>query len=219
MKTIPILYENDEIYVIDKPAGVAVQGGVHIAHPLDTTLSVQTGNKVYLVHRLDQDTAGLMVVAKTPAAAAKWTKLISGKFVRKEYEACCIGTLPEKKGTIRTDVIERGDEKPAVTRYEVEKIRCAECGGQQLPVTLVRLALETGRMHQIRIHLATLGCPVAGDDQHGNFRNNKLIRSAFGAKKLMLAAVHLVIPVDGKEKAFEIPLPEHMVVFWDACTE
>ena len=71
MKQIPIIYENEEILIINKPAGIAVQGGKDIAHPLDKELAIQVGYPIYLVHRLDRDTAGLMIVAKSPLYAAQ----------------------------------------------------------------------------------------------------------------------------------------------------
>jgi 23S rRNA pseudouridine955/2504/2580 synthase len=221
MKTIPIIYENNEILIVNKPAGIAVQGGEGISNPLDRIFSEQVGYKIYLVHRLDQDTAGLMVVAKSPAAAAKWTKLIAGHEVRKEYDAVCIGKLARKNGVIAEEIVQHKDEKKAVTHYIVTaegSVTCAD--GTVLPVSLVHLTLETGRMHQIRIHLAKLGCPVAGDDQHGNFRQNKLLRKAAGVKRLMLASVSLSIPAGGRDtadaagqKVFTVPLPEHMLSF------
>ena len=85
---IPIIYENNEIFIIDKPAGLAVQGGQGVVHSVDRDFAEQTGQKVYLVHRLDKDTSGLMVVAKNPAAAVKWTKLIWLKNRKKGI--CCI---------------------------------------------------------------------------------------------------------------------------------
>ena len=74
---IPIIYQNYEIFIINKPAGLAVQGGERITHSLDKDFAEQVGSKVYLVHRLDKETAGLMVVAKSAFAAGKWSKLIS----------------------------------------------------------------------------------------------------------------------------------------------
>ena len=88
---IPIIYENDEIIIINKPAGLAVQGGQGVVHSVDRDFAEQVGYKIYLVHRLDKDTAGLMVVAKNPVAAGKWTKLIGSKIVKKEYVALCVG--------------------------------------------------------------------------------------------------------------------------------
>ncbi len=204
MKEIPVLYENEEILVINKPSGVAVQGGPGIAHPLDKELPVQVGHPVYLVHRLDRDTSGLMIVAKSPLAAAKWTKLITGKLVRKEYTAVCAGILNPKKGTIRSAVIQHGDEKPAVTHYQVVGEQEIEFESEKIILSTVRLQLETGRMHQIRIHLAKNGCPIAGDDKHGNFKVNKILRKAAGIKTLQLSATSLSLPIDGKEKVFTI---------------
>ena len=97
---IPIIYENSEIFIINKKAGMPVQGGEKILHSLDTELAKQTGQKVYLVHRLDKETSGLMIAAKNPAAANKWTKLIGSKEVKKEYIAICIGSLEQKQAVI-----------------------------------------------------------------------------------------------------------------------
>lgn len=204
MKEIPVLYENDEILVINKPSGVAVQGGEGIAHPLDKELPLQLGYPVFLVHRLDRDTKGLMIVAKSSTAAAKWTKMISGKLVRKEYRALCAGSLKPKKGTIRTAVLQHGNEKPAVTHYEVIEEKTVECGEEQVVLSTVLLRLETGRMHQIRIHLAKNGAPVAGDDRHGNFKLNKLLRKSQGIKELQLESFRLTLPIGGRDCVFEI---------------
>lgn len=204
MKEIPVLYENDEILVINKPSGVAVQGGAGIVHSLDRELPVQVGYPVYLVHRLDRDTCGLMVVAKSPLAAAKWTKMIGGKLVRKEYTAICVGTLSPKKGTIRSGVIQHGDEKTAVTHYQVVGEKEIEFESEKIILSTVKLQLETGRMHQIRIHLSKNGCPIAGDDKHGNFKINKLLRKAAGIKTLQLSATSLSLPIDGRETVFTL---------------
>ena len=184
---------------------MSVQGGEKVSHPLDEELSRQTGQKVYLVHRLDKDTSGLMIVAKTPQAAAKWTKLIGSKEVKKEYIAVCAGSLKQKKGQISEDIIQHGQVKHAVTHYQVEKEWQLELEGQE-PINMcqLRLQLETGRMHQIRIHLARQGCPIAGDDQHGNFKLNKILRKLAGIKHLQLFSTKLTIPLDGTLRVFEL---------------
>ncbi len=208
---IPIIYENDEIIIINKPSGLAVQGGQGIVHSVDRDFAEQVGYKIYLVHRLDKDTAGLMVVAKNPVAAGKWTKLIGSKIVKKEYIALCAGKMPAKNGVIKADVIQHGDSKAAVTHYQVEKEWTVpyenENGAGEIPLCLIRLVLETGRMHQIRIHLAKNNCPIAGDDQHGNFKLNKLLKKVCKIKKLQLAAVRLTVPLEGKERMFEVDTP------------
>ena len=206
MNGLTILYEDEEIFVISKNSGLAVQGGANIKHSIDVDFADEIGQKIFLVHRLDKDTAGLMIVAKNPAAAAKWTKLISGKTVKKEYIAICAGTIEPKKGIICEKIVQHGEEKKAVTNYEVEKEIETECG----KLSQIRLLLETGRMHQIRIHLAKNSCPIAGDDQHGNFKLNKQLKKTLGIKKLLLASVKLTVPLQTKNQVFEIPLPEYM---------
>ena len=208
---IPIVYENDEFLIINKPAGLAVQGGHGIVHSVDTDFAAQVGYKIYLVHRLDKDTCGLMMVAKNPVAAGKWTKLIGSKAVKKEYIAVCAGKMPSKNGIIKEDIVQHGDSKAAVTHYQVEKEWTVkvpvEEGEKEIFMTQVRLKLETGRMHQIRIHLAKNECPIAGDDQHGNFKINKLLKKACGIKRLQLASVRLTVPLEGKDTVFEISNP------------
>ena len=212
MKQIPIIYENEEILIINKPVGIAVQGGKDIAHPLDKELPMQLGYPIYLVHRLDRDTAGLMIVAKSPLYAAQWTKMIGGKLVQKEYTAICVGKLKNHKGIIRTAVIQHGNEKPATTHYNIIEEKVIKTEEDEFTITKYNLRLETGRMHQIRIHLAKENCPIIADDKHGNFKINKKVRK-LGYKQLMLAATKLTIPINGKNCIFEIPLPEHMNIF------
>ena len=218
MNSIPVLYENEEILVINKPAGLAVQGGNGISHSLDKDFSQTLGYKIFLVHRLDRDTSGLMIVAKSAFAANKWTKLIGSKAAKKEYLALCAGTLKNKSGVIKDDLIQHGESKSAVTYYNVEKRWNTSISPEysqeitSVPLSLIRLKLETGRMHQIRIHLAKQNCPIAGDDQHGNFKINKLLKKQLKVKRLMLASVKLTMPIDGKEMVFEIPLPEDFPV-------
>lgn len=242
MNSVQVLYENDELLVINKPSGLAVQGGQGISHSLDKDFSLELGYKIYLVHRLDKDTAGLMIVAKTPYAAAKWTKLIGSKEVRKEYVAVCSGSMVPQKGVIEDSVVQHGVTKKAKTFYSVErkceydfcpdeeagtdeknganaksnadaKTGSSEKSGSKIVLSWLRLKLETGRMHQIRIHLSKNGCPIAGDEQHGNFKMNKLLRKKLGIKKLLLASVKLTLPLEGSQKSFEIELPEYMASF------
>ena len=209
MNTIPIVYENEEIIIINKPSGVSVQGGEGIAHPLDRELPKQTGHEIFLVHRLDKDTSGLMIAAKTKPAAAKWSKLVASRAVKKEYDAICIGTFSERQGVITDDVVQHGEIKRAVTQYAVSEVFEIDCGGEKLSLSLVHLTLETGRMHQIRIHLAKKGCPIALDDKHGNFAKNKLLKKYCGTKRLFLCASKLSLPLSGKEEIVRIALPDY----------
>ena len=233
MKAISIIFQNQEILLVNKPCGVSVQGGKGISHPLDEELSKQLGYRIHLVHRLDKETEGILIVAKNPQAASKWTKLISTKEVQKEYKALCVG-LPKlkgktvKEGLVESEIEAHGRNQSARTFFSVEKTasvtvkKSLKVEGEDnparveeevtIPVSLIDLKLGTGRMHQIRIQMAQLDCPLCGDDQHGNFKINKLLRKA-GIKKLCLASTRLTIPLDGKKQTFEIPLPEHMEAF------
>lgn len=231
-----------------------VQGGEKIVHSLDRELSVQMGYKIYLVHRLDKDTSGLMIVAKSSAAANKWIKLISSHQVKKEYKAVCIGKPKSSSGKIKENIEEFGVKKFAVTEYRLEKsffvspkkkpadssdsvenvsgkpleknqkiaAQSEKSGvlqnGEKIELSLVHLKLETGRMHQIRIHLAKSGCPIAGDDKHGNFRLNKVLRKIAGVKSLLLCSFRLVLPLDEGKREFEIDLPSHIKKVLD-CSE
>ena len=233
---IPIIYEDDEIFIINKPAGLAVQGGEKIKHSLDKDFSEQVGYKIYLVHRLDKDTCGLMIVAKNPVSANKWTKLISSKTVEKEYIAICCGKISPKKGVISEDIVQHGQTRRAVTDYLVTDEWTITVGEKSVPgvggnyeqksgvegnydqkpeqesftFSKIQLKLHTGRMHQIRIHLAKNNCPMCGDDQHGNFKLNKKLWKNFKIKHLLLCSYKLMLPVNGKMQTFEIDLPEEM---------
>ncbi len=203
MKDIPVVYEDEDLLVVNKPAGLAVQGGAGISVCLIDVLERQTRRKIYPVHRLDRDTAGLMAVALNPVTAAAYTKYIAGKTVKKGYRALCIGMPPQIKGTITTPAGRAGDLKSAYTEYRVES---------SVPgFSLLSLELGTGRMHQLRIHLASIGCPIAADDKYGDFTKNREIRGLYKIKKLQLAAWELELPLAGKTLRLEVPLPEHML--------
>jgi len=237
MNKIPVIFEDDEIFIINKPAGLSVQGGQGIAHPLDEEFSKQVGFRVHLVHRLDKETSGLMVVAKNAKAASKWIELISSKKVQKEYTAICFGEpiingKKQKSGTISATVIKKernGERKQsAVTNFTVEEVKTvvvrdsstsseddsSSPENDEIPITFSRIHLKlgTGRMHQIRIHLASVGSPICGDDKHGNFKLNKLARKHLKIKNLLLCSQRLTIPTkDGKRQVFEIALPDYFL--------
>lgn len=203
MNQVAVLYENDEIFVIDKPAGLASQGGQGVSHSLDQDFARQVAQKIYLVHRLDKDTRGLMIVAKSSVASAKWTRLIAGKSVVREYLALCAGHMDTKSGVIKDSLVQHDRQKSAVTHFKVEDEWTVTVDGISIPLSLLRLRLETGRMHQIRIHLAKNGCPVAGDDRHGDFRVNKILRRA-GVRRAQLASVRLELPLDSGRRIFTL---------------
>ncbi len=168
---IPIVYEDDHLLVVNKPAGLlSVPGRTpELQDCLWHRLQVQIpASEILLVHRLDRDTSGLMLFAKDKQTQGNLGRQFEARRIHKEYVAKVHGALPEEAGVvdgaIRKDwtqndppvyFICREKGKTAVTRYQVEK---AEGG-----CSWVRLFPETGRSHQLRVHLLSLGCPIVGD--------------------------------------------------------
>ena len=198
MNKLEIVYQNENIYIINKPSGLATQGGKGITHSVDTLLAQQVGQKVHLVHRLDKETEGLLIVAKDSKSASIWTDLISTKEITKTYSALCVGILPQESGFISEPITHKGITKNAKTFFTVESTMIKPIELQEvteeISLSRVKLQLSTGRMHQIRIHLAKNGTPIAGDDKYGDFKANKKLRK-IGIKKLQLAAIQLDIPL------------------------
>lgn len=205
MKDIPIIYQDTDLLIVNKPSGIAVQGGASINVSLVDILERQTGAKVYPVHRLDKDTAGLIVVARSSRSAAQISSSITEKKIGKEYMAVCFGSPEHSSGIIRTAVGRSGSEKPAETRYKI-------IASNSL-YSLISLELITGRMHQIRMHLSSLGSPIIADDKYGDFTKNKELKSLYSIRKLQLVAYRLSLPIALKPHQFEISLPDHI----EAC--
>jgi 23S rRNA pseudouridine955/2504/2580 synthase len=202
MKDIPVLFDNDEILVVNKPSGIPVQGGQGVTVTIIDILERQTGIKIYPVHRLDKDTAGILVTAKSSRAAAEYSRHIEEGLFVKEYIAVCFGEPGKDAGVIQLPAGKSGNEKPAQTFWCL----LASANGY----SVLSLRLGTGRMHQIRSHLASIGCPILADDKYGDFARNRKIRSEFNIRKLQLAACALSFPAEKNETRIVIPLPGHL---------
>lgn len=215
MRELKLLYEDNNIIAIDKPAGLAVQGGKDIKISVVDILEKQLGYKPYLVHRLDKDTSGVLILAKNKKSANKLNELFKEKSnkvngsdcnLKKIYCAICSGSFISDKGVFQDDIKVKGVLKKAITRYTVIK-RIGK-------FSMLELEIETGRMHQIRIHLAKNGHPVLGDDKYGNFTLNKKIKKNYGIKKLMLFSKKIILNLDRKIE-IEAPFPEHFILFFN----
>jgi 23S rRNA pseudouridine955/2504/2580 synthase len=149
-----------------------------------------------LVHRLDKDTSGALLVAKGREEAAKFSALFarSGEPVCKRYLAVCAGQPSPVRGVIRTSLDIRGKTKTAETSYIRLSGGTLPGGGE---FSVLELELGTGRMHQIRRHLQHIGCPILGDDKYGSFALNKALRKQGAVKRLLLHASRLVITAPG----------------------
>ncbi|MDR0451319.1 MAG: RNA pseudouridine synthase [Treponema sp.] len=221
MKRVAVLFENKDCMVLHKPAGLAVQGGEGVGASLDRLLKAEFPSRlpsenpasppdsgVYLVHRLDKDTSGLILVARNRESAARFSALFAGPRpgLSKRYLAVCAGSPQPPEGIIRLSLEIRGALKKSETSYRVlsrrEAAPIGAGGGKDGPgqagrfFSLLELELGTGRSHQIRRHLARIGCPVLGDDKYGDFSLNRELRRTAGLRRLLLHASRLVIPED-----------------------
>ncbi len=206
-----VAYEDEHLLVVDKPAGVVVHPARgHSAGTLAQALADRAAGgeepwRAGIVHRLDRDTSGLLVVAKHDPVHRSLKALISQRRLRREYLALVDGHPPARTGTIDAPIgrhrrdrklmsIDSDDAREARTHFEIEQLLPA--------AALLRVILETGRTHQIRVHLAAIEHPISGDPQYGT-------RGRYGLERQFLHATRLAFthPVTGTEVDVSSPLP------------
>jgi 23S rRNA pseudouridine1911/1915/1917 synthase len=219
---LAVVFEDAHVLVVDKPAGMVVHPGAGhatgtlaaavLAHAPATAV-VGGARRPGIVHRLDKDTSGLLVLAKSQTAYDALTAQLAERSVSRRYLAVVHGRLPADAGVIdapiarhphdrvRMAVAPRGKGRRAVTRYRVLE-RFAH-------FTFVEVTLETGRTHQIRVHLASLGHPVAGDDVYGG-RARREVPVDLDGYALHAAALAFVHPITHTRMQFESSLPARM---------
>ena len=207
-----VLHEDNSIIAFNKPAGLAVQAGSGVARSLDEMMAAfakSNGKRPRLVHRLDQGTSGVIVAAKTQPVAAKLSEAFAGRDVQKTYLALVKGRLPPAEtGVIDAALVkveEGGKARMIIARAGRKGAQAARTGWRVIAregaYALMQMSPETGRMHQIRVHLMSLGCPILGDALYGE--------GQVTAPRLMLHAAKLDLPhPEGGKLVLEAPLPD-----------
>ena len=217
---LPVIHEDDELLAIDKPAGIAVHGGSGISHGVIESLRAMRPEARYLelVHRLDRDTSGVLLVAKKRACLVAMHAQMRGRDIDKRYLVAVKGRFRNELQRVKAALAQRtnaaGEKHVSVSAdgQEAETVfRRRERGAR---ASLLEAQLLTGRTHQIRVHLAHLGHPVLGDERYGDFELNKRLRKE-GLKRMFLHAARLAFahPVSGEALELEAPLPDELARF------
>ena len=219
-----VIFENDELFALNKPAGLAVQGGSKTTHHIDRLLPA-LGEGCRLVHRLDRDTSGVLVIAKNAASAAKLGKAFQSRRAEKIYWGVTNGVPHPKEGEIKGYVAKgKSDDsfgKVNAGREIMMAVRHGAAGGKYAK-TLFRVVSAsgkraswvvmqplTGRTHQLRLHMQLVGAPMVGDPKYLTDRD----MPGGLHKQLHLHARSLALPLpNNKELYLEAPLPEHMTL-------
>lgn len=220
---LDIIYEDDDLLVVNKPKGMVVHPAAGnpdgtlvnalLYHCGDSLSGIGGVVRPGIVHRIDKDTSGLLMVAKNDAAHLKLSEQIKEHSFTREYEAVIIGHLKEQKGSIDAPIgrSKNDRKKMAVTELNSKNaVTCYEVLEEYPGFSYVRLRLETGRTHQIRVHMAYLGHPLAGDGVYGG-RNAERIME--GGQCLHARKIGFIHPTTGKYMEFTSPLPEYFTKF------
>jgi 23S rRNA pseudouridine955/2504/2580 synthase len=210
--TNTIVYEDDDLMAINKPFGLAVQGGSNVKTSVNDYVDFINANQnktLKLVHRLDRDTTGILLIAKTPKSSEKLTTMFKKKdALEKTYIALVIGIPTKKTGTIKIPLLKKfqgGVEKvycdnikgkDAITKYKILG------SSNKYNISLAEIQILTGRTHQIRVHMKELGYPVLGDVKYGG---KKSLVEGFD-DKLHLHALKIKL----KDLIIKAPLPKHI---------
>jgi 23S rRNA pseudouridine955/2504/2580 synthase len=215
-----ILHEDEALLVIDKPAGMAVHGGSGVSLGVIEHLRRErpAASFLELVHRLDRETSGVLLVAKKRSALTALHGQLRQGQAQKFYLTLVKGAWRDAKRAVTLPlhkyVLQTGERRVRV-ESEGQEAHTIFRGKRALPgFTLLEAELKTGRTHQIRVHLAHLGFPIAGDDKYGDFELNKTLARA-GLKRMFLHACRMTVihPTSGRAVTFEAPLPPELERF------
>ncbi len=232
-----IVHEDDALLVVDKPAGVAVHGGSGISFGVIEQLRALRPDAKFLelVHRLDRDTSGLLMIAKKRSALVRLHEDLREGRVKKNYLACVIGPWPEARRQVKAPLVKfnladgerrvriaNNDDAGAMSAHTLFAL-VERFHGPDGDYALLDVELKTGRTHQIRVHLAHLGRPIVGDEKYGDFALNRRLTRASAASRVVLrrmflhaATLQVVHPQTGTTMHFGAPLPAECLAFVEA---
>ncbi|MEM7746172.1 MAG: RluA family pseudouridine synthase [Pseudomonadota bacterium] len=236
-----VIHQDHHVLALNKPHGLAVQGGSGLTDHLGqymTALRLGSDSDPRLVHRLDRDTSGVLVLGRTGKATTDLAAQFRDRRVAKTYIAVVAGKPEYREGTIRFGLVKAGgqgeERMQVVDPDDVPRTRGAQTAiseyvvleqlGQRLAVVALRPV--TGRTHQLRAHMAAIGCPIAGDGKYAG-RSSENLGDGWGAglgggisRKLHLHALALRFrhPSGGREVTVRAPFPEHMAATWEAMS-
>ena len=225
-----IIYEDDALLVIDKPAGIAVHGGSGVSFGVIEQIRRARPEARYLelVHRLDKDTSGLLMIAKKRSALVKLHEAIRNDHPKKIYLALGVGKLPNDSFHVKLPLFKytgaQGEKMVRVSEdgqsaHTIFRVLNRFSDGLLHQVglshlTLVQATLKTGRTHQIRVHLQSQQCPIVGDERYGDYQANKRLQK-LGLKRMFLhaAELHLDHPLTGEPLHLKAELPQELAQF------
>ncbi|KQP35836.1 RluA family pseudouridine synthase [Pseudorhodoferax sp. Leaf274] len=232
-RSFPVLHEDDAFLAIDKPAGVAVHGGSGVDFGVIEQLRMARPGAPFLelVHRLDRETSGVLLVAKKRSALKHLQDQFRERETGKTYLALALGTWPGKHKVLDKPLVRYLlPGKPGTEGERRVRVAAADDPQGMRSITLVRVAqaladfsllevtIKTGRTHQIRVHLASEGHPIAGDDKYGDFTVNKaLVRQGLSRMFLHAWRLRLAHPASGETVQLEAALPPELAGFLAAC--
>jgi 23S rRNA pseudouridine955/2504/2580 synthase len=216
----PVLYEDEHLLVVDKPSGVAVHGGSGISSGVIEQLRMARQGVAFLelVHRLDRDTSGVLMLAKKRAALTGLHEQLREGGVHKHYLALVLGEWKDAKRNVKAALhkyVAASGERRVVVNEDGQQAHTIFRLVRNVPgYSLLDAELKTGRTHQIRVHLAHIGFPIAGDDKYGDFEANKRL-SKQGLKRMFLHAASLQFnhPANGQMLNIEAPLAPELQRF------
>ena len=214
-----VIYRDSTVIALNKPAGLAVQGGSGVGRHVDAMLDelrFGLAERPRLAHRLDKDTSGVLLIGRTPRATAAIADALRRRETRKTYWAVVVGVPELPEGSVDLPLAKQGgrgrermaavaDGKSARTGF-----RIIETAGRR--ATWVELSPETGRTHQLRVHMAAIGTPILGDGKYGG----PAAHISGLSRRLHLHARFMDVPMpDGDRISVSAPLPPHMLETWE----